>query len=421
MGHERGKACTAGVMGWGLSGHHDPELALHHVIEQVRTQIGPGDATFAAAFLSERLVPSTRSVARKLAAALGTEALIGGATRSVIGGRSTLHERTGLAVLAARLPDVSARAFALEPAELPDEQAKLETTVAERASTDDCRACFVLADPTTLATSQPMEAISRIVPEGRIVGGLTAWKRGEHAPLIAGPRALPGGLVGLSLGGAIRVDALVAQGARQVGSPLVVTKAHRNMIYQLGGRPAIEVLREVAQGFDVHDRRLLGPGLYLGVAVDEYRDRFGRGDFAVRKILGGDEPSGAIAIDAEIRAGRTVQVHLLDPELARGDLALLLDAQKLYDRPLGGLLFADTHRGPPLFGDEWSDALAVARAFDHTQTGTDAAKVGYEIAEQAGPIPLIGCFVDSAIGPAGGRARAHGLAACLALFRAGDG
>ncbi len=405
-------------MGWGLSGHQDPDLACQHVIEQVRPQIGPSAASFAFVFLSGELQRHAGLIAPRLCEALATDAIVGCGSRGVVGGRSTLVERTGLALLAGTMPEVSARAFAFGADDLPPEADVMDRVVGGQIGVASHRATFVLADPSTLPVRRPIESIARAT-SGPVMGALTDTARDRPAILVAGPRVRAGGLVGLAIGGPIRVDVVMAQGARPVGTPLVVTKAHRNLIRQLGGRPAIEVLREVAHTFKPRDRNLLGPGLFLGVAIDEYRDRFGRGDFAISRIVGGDEPTGSIAIDSEIRAGRTVQVHLLDPESARSDMSLLLDAQKLHERPIGALLLADGARGPALFGDEWSDAIGVARAFDHDQSGTDAAKMGYEIAQQAGRVPLAGCFGSAEIGPGPGGVKAHGLAACLALFREG--
>ncbi|MCL4220688.1 MAG: FIST C-terminal domain-containing protein [Phycisphaerales bacterium] len=416
---DHGECSSQPVIGWGLSGHQDPDLACQHVIEQVRSQIRSCAASFGFVFFSGDLQRHAGLVASRLCEALQTDGLIGCSSRAVIGGRSTLFERSGLAVLAGAMPGVLARAFAFGANDLPPDDNDIDAVLDERVRMEAHRATFVLADPSTLAVRRPIEAVARATPGGRLMGALTTSEKGHPVHLLAGAQTREGGLVGLSIGGPVRVDVVIAQGARPVGTPLVVTKAHRNLIRQLGGRPAIQVLREVAHTFKPRDRNLLGPGLFLGVAVDEYRDRFGRGDFAISRIVGGDEATGSIAIDSEIRAGRTVQVHLLDPESARSDMALLLDAQKLHDRPIGALLLSDAARGPALFGDEWSDAIAVARAFDRDQSGTDAAKIGYEIAQQAGPVPLAGCFASAEIGPGGGGVRAHGLAACLALFREG--
>ena len=53
------------------------------------------------------------------------------------------------------------------------------------------------------------------------------------------------GLVGISLTGNVRVSTVVSQGCRPIGNTFVVTKAEANVIYELGGKDAYAVLKEV--------------------------------------------------------------------------------------------------------------------------------------------------------------------------------
>jgi hypothetical protein len=73
-----------------------------------------------------------------------------------------------------------------------------------------------------------------------------------------------------------------------------------------------------------------------------------------------------------------------------------------------------------MFEDHWSDAAAVARAFDVTRSGEDAAKGGYEIAGLGGPIPAAGCFSSGQIAPIGKTCRVHGSCSVITLFRGTD-
>src|SRR5690606_40959497 len=81
-----------------------------------------------------------------------------------------------------------------------------------------------------------------------------------------------GGAVGVSIGGDVAVRALVSQGCRPIGDPYVVTRAQRNLIVELAGRPAVERLRELYAAASDADRALLREGLQLGVVVDEHLD-----------------------------------------------------------------------------------------------------------------------------------------------------
>ena len=53
------------------------------------------------------------------------------------------------------------------------------------------------------------------------------------------------GLIGVCLTGNLRVETVVSQGCRPIGETFIVTRAQRNIIYELAGRPFYKVLEEV--------------------------------------------------------------------------------------------------------------------------------------------------------------------------------
>ena len=77
-----------------------------------------------------------------------------------------------------------------------------------------------------------------------VVGGMSS---GAMAPgqtvLIRGREALYSGAVGVLLRGDRRCRAVVSQGCRPIGRPLVVTKGRENVIEEVGGRPPLEYLK----------------------------------------------------------------------------------------------------------------------------------------------------------------------------------
>ena len=84
----------------------------------------------------------------------------------------------------------------------------------------------------------------------------------------------------------------------------------------------------------------------MGLAMSEYKERFGAHDFLVREIVGVDEETGALQIAERPSVGQTVQFLIRDPESARNDLQLALDKQSLDDtQPLGALLCESRVRG----------------------------------------------------------------------------
>jgi small ligand-binding sensory domain FIST len=201
--------------------------------------------------------------------------------------------------------------------------------------------------------------------------------------------------VGAWLGPGVKIDTVVSQGCRPIGNPYVVTRAERNVIYELAGRPALERLLEMASSGSIPegDVALVNQGLHLGQVIDEHRDRFERGDFLVRNVLGADRENGAIAVGDVVEVGRTVQFHVRDAGTADEDLRLALGGR---GEAAGALLFTCNGRGQRLFGEPDHDA----GVFD----------------EQVGA-PVAGFFAAGEFGPVGGRTFVHGFTASLALFR----
>ena len=121
------------------------------------------------------------------------------------------------------------------------------------------------------------------------------------------------------------VRPVVSQGCRPIGQPFTVTRAERNLLYELAGQPAVRRLQELVLAADDDERELMRSGLHLGVVVDEHRLDFGRGDFLVRNVLGADQDNGALAVGEHVEVGQTVQFHVRDAAAADEDLRLLLE------------------------------------------------------------------------------------------------
>jgi small ligand-binding sensory domain FIST len=188
------------------------------------------------------------------------------------------------------------------------------------------------------------------------------------------------------------VQTVVSQGCRPIGDPMTVTRAERNIIYELAGRPAMERLQELASVASPADRVLLQSGVHLGQVVDEHRDVFERGDFVIRNVLGADRNLGAIAVGDEVEIGSTVQFQVRDAASADEDLRFLLDGR----RGDGALVFTCNGRGTQLFGIPDHDAQVVHEALDGAATA--------------------GMFCAGEIGPIGGRSFLHGFTASVLLF-----
>ncbi|MGA2036813.1 MAG: FIST N-terminal domain-containing protein [Acidimicrobiales bacterium] len=260
----------------------------------------------------------------------------------------------------------------------------------------DPQALLLVADPYSFPVEQFLDHIGTRYPGLPIVGGMASGARGPGGNRLAvGRRVMSSGAVGVLLGPGVEVETVVSQGCRPFGDPLVVTKAENNLIVELAGRPALE--RLVAQAHHALSEQEVSllemGGLHVGRVIDEHRERFERGDFLVRNVIGADRRLGALAVNDMMPVGVTVQFHLRDARTADEDLRLMLDGR----RADGALVFTCNGRGTRMFEEPHHDVRVLA--------------------DLLGGLPTAGFFAAGEVGPVGGRNFLHGFTASVALLR----
>lgn len=257
---------------------------------------------------------------------------------------------------------------------------------------------LLLGEPYSFPADWLLERLAADRPNLTICGGMASGgaQPGENR-LLCNERTYDSGAVAVLLRDA-HAQPVVSQGCKPVGTHFLVTRAERNLIFELGGRPALERLEETFSALPAEDARLVRNGLHLGRVTNEYQERFARGDFLVRNVVGADPQRGVLAVGDFFRVGQTVQFHVRDATTADEDLRELLAAAHASDGPpVGGLLFTCNGRGTRLFDEPHHDSAAVARQWPG--------------------LPLAGFFAQGEIGPVGRRSWMHGFTASLALFR----
>ncbi len=396
----------------------DATEAARFSARQAAEQLGEASAVLVFLFFADRHIADAPLVLAAVREVFGSPRsgvqIVGMSVEGVIGGESELERVPGVSVLAIAGDAIRARVQSLD--DMPSLQDSDQ--VGEFLDLDDdARAIFLFADPFSVPITTLLPALAGARPAAQgpdaipILGGMAsgATKPGANAIVLGPDRIASTGGVIVTLSGPVRVDPVVSQGCRPFGPTLVVTDAKNQLVRTLGGHPALQTLEGAIQGLDEPDRSLLSRGVYVGRAATEYKDRFGRGDFLIRKVVGVEKTTGALAVEDLMRTGQTVQFHLRDARTADEDLAMLLDGQKLYERPEGVLLLTCNGRGTRLFDEPNHDATAVTRAFE--SVGAEAS------GESTQPVPLAGCFAAGEIGPVGDGVFLHGQSACLAIFR----
>ncbi|CAN5834090.1 FIST C-terminal domain-containing protein [soil metagenome] len=377
-----------------VSEHPLATHALGEVVGQVIEELGEAP-DLAVLFVTGAFAGATEDLAGAVGRLLRPKALAGATAVSVLAGDREIEERAAVALFAAdwstNLRDglEGARAVRFE-AERQDEGWRLTGT--DDVAVDGAT-LILLADPFSFPVDGFLEQLHRRAPGLTVVGGMASAASGPGGNrLVADDVVTDKGAVGIFLPPGMPVHAVVSQGCRPVGEPLVVTEATANLIGEIAGRPALDRVMATAESASPEDRALMARGLHIGLVVDEGKESFAQGDFLIRNVLGADRETKAVAVGAEVEVGSTVQFQVRDADSADEDLRTTL-ATTDGD---AALVFTCNGRGTHLFGEPDHDARLVN---DHLGGGATA-----------------GMFCAGEIGPVGGRAFVHGFTASLLVF-----
>lgn len=384
-------------VGAGLSTHEDGREAARAALDAALAPLGGRPADLVFLFVSPQHEDVQRAIIDVATERVEGATVLGCSAGGVIGARREIEDAPAVVAWAASLPGIGVQPFRLT-FQREDDHAIIEG-LEDLPSPDDEPVMVMLADPFSFPADVLLDHLNDTSAGIPIVGGMASGglEAGRNS-LYFNDEILRDGAVGAILTGG-GMTTLVSQGCRPVGRTYAVTRAERNVLFEMGGAPAMTRIEELYAESTDRDQLLIRRGLHVGSAITETKPELGRGDFLVRNVVGVDRDTGAIAISDVVEVGQTVQFQVRDAESAREDLRVVLERERS-TRPsevAGALLFSCNGRGSALFGQPDHDVNAVRRAF--------------------GDVPVAGFFAAGEIGPVAGKNFLHGFTASILLFR----
>ncbi len=281
------------------------------------------------------------------------------------------------------------------------------------AGADAAFTALVHADPATPDLPELLVDMARKVSSGYLFGGLSS---GRGASLQVADRVLGGGISGVVFAADVELVSRVSQGVFPLPSAVrhTITRAASNLIVELDGRRAFDVLLEdagirsragaavssngddgAAEDFGKIRAQLqsLGrQGLFVGIdpgASDGYRERTPRSHYLVRHVVALDPGKGIVAVAAQPDEGQTLSFCTRDESAARKDLIRICAEIRdhLHERaeataqavePKGAVYVSCLGRGSHMFGEQ-GEELGL-------------------IQHQLGDVPLVGMYANGEIG-----------------------
>jgi small ligand-binding sensory domain FIST len=368
--------------------------AAARAVAEARASLGAAAPEFAVLFASAHFLASAGDLIAAVAEQAGPVPLIGCVADGVIGAAREVESDPAVALwLAAGTGPVET--FAMDFVRTESGGAfggyLFESSVAG--------VHLMICDPFTFPASDLLSHLNSSAPGVAIMGGIASGGLAlRQSRMFLDDRLITRGAVGVYLPQA-EIHPLVAQGCRPVGAPFTITEADSNLMLELGGRPPLERLQDLAASLRGRDRDLLSQGVHVGLVINEYQAEPRQGDFLIRGIVGADAESGAIAVDEEVEVGQSVQFHVRDAGSADEDLRRLLEQEAAAlggRRAAGALLFTCNGRGSRMFPEPDHDAGLLDKML--------------------GGIPVAGFFCAGELGPVSSQNFLHTLTASIALF-----
>ena len=370
------------------------------ICASAKAWVAGGRPDLALVFISSHFVEDYEDILADLMGKLDPGYLVGCSGHGIIGAGREFEDQPVISLLLLRHPDLKITVHRAQQEQIEESTGpgfwQMETDV----EPEKPRGIILLADPFTVAIDKLVHEVSEAYPEAPMIGGLASGDMSQRAThLFEGAHVHQEGALLIFLEGPIRVKTVVSQGCKPIGEPRIITRAERNIIYEIANQPALRVLNETVAALDPDEKKRAQRNIFAGLVVNEYIEEFHRGDFLVRNLIGADQETGSLALGALVRAGQTIQFQMRDAKAAREDMIELLTrarAQLKGSQVKAGMLCSCNGRGEGLFGKPDHDPATVA--------------------EILGNFPVAGFFCNGEIGPIGQRAFVHGYTCAAGLI-----
>ena len=340
----------------------------------------------------------------------------------------------GVGIAATNVEYFDEPALAVMLCALPSDQYRVFSGVAPLPAGFTPHTALVHADASTPDVGELIAEMAGRTSTGYLFGGL-ASSRGAVVQFAVGGSGnmqgqgkaggvFRGGLSGVAFGDGVGLVSRVTQGCQPVAAQRRITEAKDNVVLQLDGRPALDVLLEdVAITLEEPQEAMAALRSTLVGLTDPGSDLVGRGgnfgsDVVVRHIIGLDPSRHGVAVADKVSAGMRLAFCRRSAQAARADLVRIcseireelepeelplavasalsaaeaLSAPKPARRMAGAIYVSCAGRGGPHFGGPSAELQIVRRAL--------------------GDVPLVGFFAGGEIA----RSHLYGYTGVLTVF-----
>ncbi len=315
----------------------------------------------------------------------GTDCIVGSSGAGILTGAGEIEGHCGVAVLILASDQFQLRPFLCQPLRDRDDPLGVEigALVACPAGANNLTVLF--PDSYNSQPARLLQSIAKIAGGVPVVGAGSSESGGQGATYqMCADTISNNAVAGLCFSGSFGALIDITQGCQPISSPMVITKAERNLIFEINHRPATEAFAQVLKGPLAEDVRRALMYIFVGLPADPDENSVAAGNYLVRNIIGLDMEQGIVGVADDVRPGQSMIFALRDGERARDDLNQMLARQvrRLEGRkPAFGFYFNCCARGQSLYGLPGMDTAYITQAL--------------------GEFPLIGIFGGFELAPLG--------------------
>jgi len=354
----------------------DWQACVDGVAEEIKSA---PEADVGFVYVGDPLSSNTDAIVEGLRERTGIKDWIGSVGLGVSGRGVVEFDTPALSVLAGSFGETRYRVF---------DSTKPTDALNAWARDNDARFAVVHGDPHVTNLPDDIARFTRDLDGGFLVGGLSS-SRGA-CPQIANT-AVRGGISGALFAGDVSVATQLSQGCTSMGESHRVTRGDGNLIAELDGRPALEVMKEEIGELLSKDLRRAAGYIFVGFTVAGSDTS----EYLVRNLVAVDTRSGIIAVGEHVKVNDTIVFCKRDAASAVEDMERMLGRLRSIlgkREPKGGLYFSCLARGPNQFSPPGLELEMIADEF--------------------GELPVAGFFANGEIS----HDRLYGYTGVLALF-----
>ena len=334
-------------------------------------------------FATDEHLESIEMVRETLCSALDTPYVVGCSASGLLVAGKECEAGPALGVLAIVSDQLRTTPFLF--ADVGDHGATAASQLGQRmrGSRDSSDLMLVWPDPFSVRPDQLIATLDRLLPGLTLVGAAASSAQPDASTQFCGGELSNHSVSGLRLSGDFKHAIGVTQGCAPIGKPLRVTSAHDNLLLELDGRPAYELLEEIAPKELLADPNAAMDYLFVGLVPKSPNSD--ESAYLVRNIIAIDPDTGVLAITDRVSEGGEIVFARRSAEAAQTDLKRMLESLSVQRTGVDyrfGLYFNCRARGSSLYEKGDVDAVEIQRMFPD--------------------LPLLGFFGNAEIGPIDG-------------------